>query len=315
MNEFFLSIIIPTWMRCGSLMRLVDSLLNQTLDRNLFELIIIDSKSSDGTKQKLYDKIKLSKDLNIKFLDCQINRPSNKRNLGIRSAQGKWIIFIDDDCEVTSDYLELYYNKINKLNSSKIILCGDVRYPEDWINKSNYFRYRDSRHYSVNKNNRPFDYKTITTMNMAINASELNCNNLFFDENYIFSCEDSDFGYQLTLFGFTYQYCNARVLHYESCGSLSAYAKKIEKISSQGFKLIFNKYPEAAKKMSWYFLEPKPGYMGHLIFRLKKLLLNRFLKTLLIKFIDRTDSIDLLYSEYLFKFTIACCYINGVSDD
>jgi glycosyltransferase involved in cell wall biosynthesis len=105
MNEFFLSIIIPTWMRCGSLMRLVDSLLNQTLDRNLFELIIIDSKSSDGTKQKLYDKIKLSKDLNIKFLDCQINRPSNKRNLGIRSAQGKWIIFIDDDCEVTSDYL------------------------------------------------------------------------------------------------------------------------------------------------------------------------------------------------------------------
>tara|TARA_A100001011_G_scaffold400652_2_gene517229 strand:- start:2779 stop:3648 length:870 start_codon:yes stop_codon:yes gene_type:complete len=91
-NEIFFSIIIPTFNREKSLLRAVDSVINQTFDR--WELIIIDNFSNDNTEHV----IKELKSNKINFYQIKNDGVIAKsRNFGIKKSKGKFLSFLDSD--------------------------------------------------------------------------------------------------------------------------------------------------------------------------------------------------------------------------
>lgn len=85
-----ISLIIPTYNRCSTLKRALDSILQQTVPPD--EIIVVDDGSTDGTENML------SREFPQVSYIAQVNKGvSAARNRGIQRAQGPWIAFLDSD--------------------------------------------------------------------------------------------------------------------------------------------------------------------------------------------------------------------------
>lgn len=88
------SVIIPTYNREKTLLRAVQSVLDQTYTN--LEVLVIDDGSTDGTAE-LVNGIR---DDRVQYIVLEKNGgPANARNIGVEMASGEWIAFQDsDDC-------------------------------------------------------------------------------------------------------------------------------------------------------------------------------------------------------------------------
>lgn len=93
MNNFKISVVIPTFNREKFIQQCVDSLI-ETRDKNI-EIIIIDNASTDKTISKL-EKYKLDKRIKIYRNNINYER-SYSRNLGFRKSSGKFVTLLDSD--------------------------------------------------------------------------------------------------------------------------------------------------------------------------------------------------------------------------
>jgi glycosyltransferase involved in cell wall biosynthesis len=105
----FFSIITPTYNRVVLIHRAIQSVLAQ--DDQDWELIAIDSASTDGTREVLRDYA--SRDPRIRLV-CEETRRGvcPARNLGIEAAVGTWIVPVDSDDELSPGALSLFRRKI-----------------------------------------------------------------------------------------------------------------------------------------------------------------------------------------------------------
>ena len=96
------SVIIAVYKDVEALELIIESLKNQTYKN--FEVII----AEDGQDEKMQAFIKSIKDLDIKH-DTQEDigvRKSKSQNNGIKTSSGEYLIFIDGDCILYSDFIE-----------------------------------------------------------------------------------------------------------------------------------------------------------------------------------------------------------------
>ena len=116
----FFTVVIPTHNRSNLLKRAVKSVLAQTLEN--YEIIIVDDHSTDDTASA----VKSFSDLRIRYMINSLTKgASGARNVGIFSAKGKWVAFLDDDDVWFPKKLEYQYGLAK--NASKIIglICTD----------------------------------------------------------------------------------------------------------------------------------------------------------------------------------------------
>lgn len=86
------SVIIPTYNRSGFIARAIKSVLDQTYQD--FEIIIVDDCSTDNTEEVLNS----FKDHRIRYIKLKANGGAQAaRNVGIKSASGKYVTFLDSD--------------------------------------------------------------------------------------------------------------------------------------------------------------------------------------------------------------------------
>ncbi|MCC7553092.1 MAG: glycosyltransferase [Methanobacteriaceae archaeon] len=129
-----ISAIIPTYKGEKYILKLLESLKNQTLDYNLFEAIIIINGEEDNT-QKIIEEFKLENpylNINLDFSELGV---SNARNHAISIVKKEYTTFIDDDDYISPNFLEKLY-KYSKPNRVVIGTFLDVKEDSSDIKES-----------------------------------------------------------------------------------------------------------------------------------------------------------------------------------
>lgn len=117
-----ISVIIPTYNREKTILRSVNSVLNQTI-KNL-EVIVVDDCSTDNTVQ-LLEKIE---DKRLRVLKHKTNKGAcEARNTGILNAKGDYIAFQDSDDAWRHNKLELQIAAMDTYGCN-ICICQMMRY-------------------------------------------------------------------------------------------------------------------------------------------------------------------------------------------
>ena len=148
-NEPLISVIVPVYKVEEYLDKCVESIVNQTY-KNL-EIILVDDGSPDNCPQMCDEWAK--KDARIKVIHKENGGVCSARNIGLDTANGEWISFVDADdyveieylkemyycaAQYTSDYVCCGYNRVYKNKSEKINSTGEINIiynPKEYIMK------------------------------------------------------------------------------------------------------------------------------------------------------------------------------------
>lgn len=108
------------------------SLYNQTYEKELFEVIIIDDQSEDKTKDIINTFVDNNKDFNLKVYTSENRGKKAAISQALHTAQNDLIIVTDADCTLNSSWIEsivAYYQK----NNAKMILAPVLLTPSNTI--------------------------------------------------------------------------------------------------------------------------------------------------------------------------------------
>ena len=100
----FLSIVLPTYNRKGSLKLTLDGLARQTYPADRFEAVVVSDGSTDGTDAFLAEYARMAL-FRLRPVRQENGGPARARNRGIQEAQGEVIVFLDDDVEPAPEFL------------------------------------------------------------------------------------------------------------------------------------------------------------------------------------------------------------------
>jgi glycosyltransferase involved in cell wall biosynthesis len=120
------SVVIPTYNRPDLLHRCLQKLVNQTFEKNEYEIIVV----SDGPDETTKLKVSEYKGSLVSVLYCSLpfkQGPAAARNLGWKSAKGILIAFTDDDCLADKNWLNEIWNFYN--NEAEVAYTGRVIVP------------------------------------------------------------------------------------------------------------------------------------------------------------------------------------------
>lgn len=116
-----ISIIIPMYNTESYIKKCLNSIVGQTY-QNL-EIIVVDDGSTDNGKQIVKDL--MQKDDRISLIESTNEGVANARNKGILVAKGKFVLFIDSDDYVDSEYVEKLVGEAISQNAD-LVICGYI---------------------------------------------------------------------------------------------------------------------------------------------------------------------------------------------
>jgi GT2 family glycosyltransferase len=96
------SIIIPTYRRRRALEACLDGVAAHGWPHDVVEIIVVD----DGGGMPLDDILaRYDRTLNLRFFRQPHAGPATARNTGAQEARGRYLVFLDDDCRPSANYL------------------------------------------------------------------------------------------------------------------------------------------------------------------------------------------------------------------
>ena len=225
------SVVVPTLNRADLLAQTIDCIENQTVNRDVYEVVVVDNSSTDHTQQVLAQKLATYPNIRI---HCQTKRgAAATRNVGIRKAEGEVVLFIDDDIFAEPTLIESHL-KYQSANPAAAVI-GSVTAP--WEEASDPFlRYlRDKRimnPYSIKCG--PMDFSYYHTGNVSTPRKMLMDAGGFNEEFSVYGMEDIELGYRLEKLGCRMvSGADAKALHQYT----PTYRQFIERCEQAGFSL------------------------------------------------------------------------------
>lgn len=118
----YLSVILPVRNERQLLPGLIDSLLTQNYPQELFEILVVDGRSTDGTAALIARRYS-RRSVRVRVLDNPRVCAAAGRNIGIRAAAGDAMIFLSARCVVPSDHLLAHTAEILEMVPQADCLC------------------------------------------------------------------------------------------------------------------------------------------------------------------------------------------------
>lgn len=123
-----ISIIIPTFNRAGLLKCALESIGRQTLQPDLFEVLVIDNGSTDNTRAIVEKAIRECPKHNIHYIYEPEPGLLSGRHRGALEAKGDILVFIDDDIEADKGWLQAIKETFD--NNQDVKLVGGRSLPK-----------------------------------------------------------------------------------------------------------------------------------------------------------------------------------------
>lgn len=121
------SIIVPCYNQSHHLDEALQSVVEQTSTD--WECIIVDDGSPDQTAEVANRWIK--KDSRFKYLYKENGGLSSARNAGIKQAHGEFILPLDADDKISTNYVELAINAFRDDNTIKVVYCQAEKFGDE----------------------------------------------------------------------------------------------------------------------------------------------------------------------------------------
>ncbi|USS84722.1 glycosyltransferase family 2 protein [Fructilactobacillus myrtifloralis] len=117
-NQPVVSIVMPTYNSEATLPNTLDSLLQQSTNFS-YEIILVDDGSSDNTNQ--IEAKYANQYPNVKLFQQNHRFQAEARNLGIKNAQGKYLMFCDDDDLYQPTFVD---QMVKSVRGQKLVIAG-----------------------------------------------------------------------------------------------------------------------------------------------------------------------------------------------
>lgn len=145
------SVIIPTYNRSRFLLNCLSGIGRQSVARDLYEVIVVDDGSEFSHSENIEKEIP-SYNVDIKYFRQENSGPASARNLGWKAASGDYIIFIDDDCVPSENWLSDYIDAV-QTHPSGYAYGGDIigtgeDYIPLYIEHKNFLKHKDTPSFS-----------------------------------------------------------------------------------------------------------------------------------------------------------------------
>lgn len=118
-----ISVIIPMYNASETIVRVLNSVRNQTLKCD-YEILVINDGSKDNSKEIVEKYISENSGSNIILIDQLNGGVSTARNAGLRASKGELIAFLDSDDEWFSDKLEKQLKLLNMNPEIDLLGCA-----------------------------------------------------------------------------------------------------------------------------------------------------------------------------------------------
>ncbi|EPY13413.1 glycosyltransferase family 2 protein [Paenibacillus alvei] len=229
-NRYRASVIIPTYNRGELLRSTLQSLLTQSIDKNEFEVIVIDDGSSDHTKEVV---ISFENEMNLKYVYQYDKgfRVARARNLGVSLCEAPICIFIDSGLLLSPDCLYHHIHPHESATQPLAVIGYVAGFSQNdhnnesikqalqtadrhqmftaLINRSDFNDIREACYLKYNDEigKLPAPWVLFWAGNVSVSTAMVN-KVKGFDENYMsWGVEDVDFGYALHLQGAEFRLC------------------------------------------------------------------------------------------------------------
>jgi len=127
-----LTVVIPTFNRAARLKATLEALINQSLDKELFEIVIVDDGSNDGTTEMVTHFSKQAEH-NIRYYWQENQSAGSARNLGIIQAKSPIVLLMDGDIIPNKDHLNFHFQLHLKYPEPEIAVLGRITVDSDGV--------------------------------------------------------------------------------------------------------------------------------------------------------------------------------------
>jgi len=270
-NKLF-SVVVPTYNRCKMLRKALGALFDQTLDADLFEIIVVDDGSTDGTLEILES---LGDDVpQLRYEHQENSGPGVARNRGIELARGKYVLFVDDD--IIADRMLLHeHSRYHSLHpGANEAVLGNVplaaSMPDAWRNRANWWASR----WQLIANRDVVDWTYFVTCNISLKRRFLLDEDLSFDGSFPTAAfEDMELGYRATERGLTIFYNKEAIGYHHLVMDFDAIIRGAYR-DGQGLAILHQKHPETSSVLGKDLAVSERRSLAHVTKDLCKLLVR-----------------------------------------
>jgi GT2 family glycosyltransferase len=226
-KEILVSVIITTYNRCEALKETLRALSHQTLAPERYEVLVVDNGCSDATSSFLAS-CRLACALKT-FREPQNVGISAARNIAIRNARGRFIIFVSDDLIVPENFIDSHVETLEEFQGYWVV--GGFQQLSS-LTETPFGRYLDHLEKTFEEDRKSgslgpniWEMSCPTARNLSVPRADLQRIGLF-DEQFRNSCEDQDLAHRASKIGIRFLYNTAiSCLHNDQSGELKRYCQ------------------------------------------------------------------------------------------
>lgn len=259
------SIILISWKMKDLLKKCLESIYKFT-DGICFEIILIDNNSLDGTSEMIKNEFP-----SIKLITNNRNKGvAPARNQGLKIAQGKYVLILDADMELTENSLLQLYNFMESNKSCGLVGCKLVdtdlalqysckRFPtitsllSRRLEIFNFVKNSKTLNYHLMKD---WNHKSIVEVDYVIGACQFFRKEIidkigYYDDKIFYGPEDLDFCLRIWRIGYKVCYYPlTSIIHYEQRITKKNLFSTISFKHFLGILYIFKKYNFSIKRQN-----------------------------------------------------------------
>jgi len=239
LGTILISIVVPTYNRGDLIKECLDSLVSQQFPKEAYEIIVIDSSSTDIVK-KIIDQSYHTTAPKITYFYQKKEGPSAARNLGIAHAAGDIIYFFDDDCLADKECLKIIYSAYDRKEIGGVEGKVAGYYSSTLVQKYGDYLF-------LRTNVKPGDLIPDMDGPITCNASykkDVLTAVKGFDTQFI-TMEDLDIAMRIREKGYFFKHMPSAVVYHKNRTSLGEVVKRGYFFAFTGVKLLCDKYPES----------------------------------------------------------------------